>query len=84
MRCWVRSVLWRRKETPQRLPILPESLTKLNADHIEELEAKLAKVVEALALLHDNVVHAWPCLADLGPLANARTTLAELTGGKDE
>ena len=54
------------------------------ADRIEELEAKLVKAVEALELLHDNVVQAWPSVAYLGPVANASTTLAELTGGKDE
>jgi len=54
------------------------------ADRIEELEAKLAKALGALELLHSNLVHAWPSVADLGPVANARTTLAELKGGKDD
>lgn len=40
------------------------------ADRIEQLEA-------ALRLLHDNVVHAWPSLADLGPVAIARAALEE-------
>lgn len=38
------------------------------ADRIEAL-------VKALRLLHDNVVLAFPALADLGPVANARAAL---------
>ena len=42
------------------------------AARIEQLEA-------ALRLLHDNVVTAWPSVADLGPVANARAALEERT-----
>ena len=45
------------------------------ADRIEDLEAKLAKAVEALEKL--NVGEGWAAQI-------ARTTLAELKGGKDE
>ena len=47
------------------------------ADSIEELEAKLAKAVEALDKIKriDNLV---------GVFAACERTLAELTGGKDE
>ena len=45
------------------------------ADHIEELDAKLAKAVETLKKL--DVGEGWAAQI-------ARTTLAELTGGKDE
>ena len=47
------------------------------ADRIEELEAKLAKAVEALY-----VIEGWsnkPAIV----VSKVRTTLAELTGGKD-
>ena len=47
---------------------------------VADLEAKLAKAVEALELLHDNVVEAWPSVANLGPVAKARATLAEIKG----
>lgn len=36
-------------------------------------------LVEALRLLHDNVVLAFPALADLGPVANARAALSAIT-----
>ena len=48
---------------------------KVVADRIEELEAKLAKAVEALEKM--NVGEGWAAQI-------ARSTLAELTGGKDE
>ena len=46
------------------------------ADRIEELEAKLAKAVEAIETMQVS--------SDAMMLYVARTTLAELTGGKDE
>ena len=46
-------------------------------DRIEELEAKLAKAVKALETI------AFECAGDEAAYT-ARTTLAELTGGKDE
>lgn len=64
------------------------------SDRIEELEAKLAKAVEALGELIDHthncekelteeLHHADFCGESL-PLTNARDTLAELTGGRDD
>ena len=51
----------------------PESLTKLNADRIEKLEAKLAAAVEALSDTLEILAD------DEGPEVDAaRTTLAEL------
>lgn len=46
------------------------------ADRIEELEAKLAKAVDAGKTMDDG--------CDCGRCSKARATLAELTGGKDE
>lgn len=37
--------------------------------------ARAERLAEALRLLHDNVVLAFPTLADLGPVANARAAL---------
>ena len=55
-----------------------DSRVKPLHDRIEELEAKLAKAVEALRV----------AVSYAGPgddwASQARTTLAELTGGKDE
>ena len=48
------------------------------ATHIEELDAKLAKAMKALDEIAGN-----KDFAD-DPWSIARTTLAELTGGKDE
>lgn len=53
----------------------PSSLTKLHADRIEKLEAKLAKAVEALKHIEHYDIHAP---------THARNILKELTGGKDE
>ena len=57
---------------------------KSAADRIEKLEAKLAKAVEALKL----VVHAKgltdPTEYGYEAIKFARTTIAELTGGKDD
>ena len=90
-------------------PYYPESLTKLNADRIEELEAKLATAMEALGGVMVGGNHLATILPDSFPPAEteplialekigygydfevwccwrsimlARTTLAELTGGK--
>ena len=70
-------------------PYYPESLTKLNADRIEELEAKLAKAVDALQGLVPILCEGFEdgcgklsrhdCAACEG-----YATIAELTGGKDE
>ena len=49
----------------------------VRADRIEELEAKLAKALEALETI------AFECTGEEAAYT-ARTTLAELTGGKDE
>lgn len=38
-------------------------------------EARAERLEAALRLLHDNVVLAFPTLADLGPVANARAAL---------
>lgn len=48
----------------------------------EKAEAERDAAVEALELLHSNVVQAWPSLADLGPVAKARATLAKIKEGK--
>ena len=64
-------------------PHYPESLTKANADRIEELEANLAKAVKSL-----EYYGGWSdgrggiCGFDGG--SRARTTLAELKGQDDE
>jgi hypothetical protein len=49
------------------------------ADRIEELEAKLAKAVEALQTLKD-----WPAYRLLSSQEYAHNTLAELKGETDE
>ena len=49
---------------------------KYLCDRIEELEAKLAKAVEAIETMQVS--------SDAMMLYVARTTLAELTGGKDD
>ena len=58
------------------------------ADRIEELEAKLAKAVEALegvrAFVRDLAPYADQGHALVPALEKACTTLAELTGGKDD
>lgn len=41
----------------------------------EQLAATNERLEAALRLLHDNVVLAFPTLADLGPVANARAAL---------
>lgn len=56
------------------------------ADRIEELEAKLAKAVEALKF-HNAAVEL--CIGEVTPAMkdahkHTKRTLAELTGGKDE
>ena len=53
-----------------------EGITREAADRIEELEAKLAKAVEAGKTMDDG--------CDCERCNQARATLAELTGGKDE
>jgi hypothetical protein len=53
----------------------PHSLTKVNADRIEELEAKLAKAVEAL-----EYYAAPPPPPDVDDSLLARAALAELKG----
>ena len=56
-------------------------------DRIEELEAKLAAAVEALAdmyRLHLRRGPAWDHEPTRAILDKTRATLAELTGGKDE
>ena len=65
---------------------------KVVADRIEELEAKLAKAVEALGVLiqlaHDcekeltEELHRQDFCGESLPLTNARATLAELKGEK--
>jgi hypothetical protein len=47
------------------------------ADKIESLSTEIARLREALLLLADNVEHAFPALAGLGPLKKARAALAE-------
>ena len=64
------------------------------ADRIKELEAKLAKAVEALRELIDHThncekelteeLHNADFCGESLPLTSARATLAELKGGKDE
>ena len=44
-------------------------------DKQEKAEARAERLEAALRLLHDNVVLAFPTLADLGPVANARVAL---------
>jgi hypothetical protein len=65
---------WGHELSPDDL--ISDDVAKIIAD----LEAKLAKVVEALDMLHANVIHAWPSLAGLGPVENARATIAEIKG----
>lgn len=45
----------------------------------EAAEARAERLEAALRLLHDNVVLAFPALADLGPVANARAALSAIT-----
>ncbi len=46
------------------------------ADLIETQAREIERLREALRLLHDNIVAAWPSLSELGPVANARAALA--------
>ena len=61
---------------------------KDTADYIEELETKLVKAVEALGTALDEMVDyadTHPAWSEIWEAREAaRTTLAELTGGKDE
>ena len=45
------------------------------AESLRRFEARAERLEAALRLLHDNVVLAFPTLADLGPVANARAAL---------
>ena len=65
-------------------PYYPESLTKLNADRIEELEAKLAKAVEALEGLIELLSLSTNEINPKSVLEFAHATLAELKGKTDE
>ena len=58
------------------------TLGNVAADRIEELESKLAKAVETLKRYGGVMPVAFAPIQDGG--YKARTTLAELTGGKDE
>lgn len=48
---------------------------ELMEQEIEKLQARAERLEAALRLLHENVVLAFPALADLGPVANARAAL---------
>ena len=62
---------------------------EIKCNRCEELEAKLAKLTRAADRVHDSYWNSTDGIIvgmyDLGEaLRDARTTLAELTGGKDE
>ena len=61
--------------------VLRSENQRLEAER-DALRAKVARLEGALRLLHDNVVQAFPTVADLGPVANARAALTD--GGKHE
>ena len=48
---------------------------RIATDARRKSEARAERLEAALRLLHDNVVLAFPTLADLGPVANARAAL---------
>lgn len=51
-------------------------VTDRAAARIYTLSVENERLREALRLLHDNIVAAWPSLSELGPVANARAALA--------
>lgn len=68
-------------DAADRIEALVERLTAAEQDAHEaealanEALARAERLEAALRLLHDNVVLAFPTLADLGPVANARAAL---------
>lgn len=50
-------------------------LKNAQSQMLDAEEARVKRLEAALRLLHDNVVLAFPTLADLGPVANARAAL---------
>ena len=68
-------------EAADRIEALVKREAKLSvlldaAGSVADIQKQRAERLEAaLRLLHDNVVLAFPTLADLGPVANARAAL---------
>jgi len=57
------------------IPQSPKPVMQQAADTIEAQAAEIVRLREALELLHDNIVAAFPSLNDLGPLVQARAAL---------
>lgn len=47
------------------------------------LIASAPDLLDALTVLRDNIVHAWPHMASLGPIQNASAAIARARGEQD-
>lgn len=59
-----------------RIEALSEKLAESEA-LLELQNQDIGRLREALQLLHDNIVTAWPSLSELDPVVNARAALGE-------